>query len=227
MARRTDPRPEVGAPPPIGPESPWPAPPQEHRSSLVWIALALLVVLLAAAGGWFVFGGRTHHNRPAPSNSTSAPPVSEPTLPAAIPATTYAAFAALAPDQQRAVMQAVLNRNNAIWAQAVRTLDPSLLPGFATGDELQALQKDLQTVIKNGYPLADSNQTTILQVLMSPLPYSFVSVHVQASAIDQYLDPRTLQPIGTPDPSSGTSSFSLVIQDGTWKESEHIQDTTK
>ena len=228
MAKRTGTKPEVGAPPPIGPPGPWPAPPEEHRSLLGWAALAFVVVVALAGGGWFVLGQRTRHHQPTPGNSASAPSTAgTPSLPAPVPATTYEAFAAMSTDQQQAVMQAVFDRDNAVWEEAVRTLNLSLLPQIATGDELGVLQRALQTVIKNGYPVAATNQTTILQVVMSPQPLSFVSVHVQVAATDQYLDPKTLQPIGTPDPSSGTSSFSFVIQDGTWKESEHIQDVTK
>jgi hypothetical protein len=228
MARRTETGTEVGKPPPIGPPSPWPAPPKERRSRLGWAALALVVAVAAAAGGWFVFGHRTHRNRPAPSNSTSAPSVSAPSLPAPIPATTYEAFAALAPDQQQAVMLQAMNRFNEVVNQSSERLDSSLLPLVATGDELGALQQRFQTLKQSGYGLNDSNQVTILQVVLSPQPYSFVSVHIQSTGSDQYVNPSTLQPVGSPAPvTSVTSSFSFVIDDGTWKASEHIQDATK
>lgn len=226
MARRTETGTEVGTPPPIGPPSPWLTPPKERRSRLGWALLAFVVLVAAAVGGWFVFENRTPHNRPAPSNSTSAPSVSAPSLPAPIPATTYEAFAALAPDQQQAVMLQAINRFNEVVNQSSETLDPSLLPLVATGDELGALQERFQTLKESGYGLDTASQVTVLQVLMSPQPFSFVSAHIQSTESAQYVNPTTLSPIGSPNAlTTVTSSFSFVIQDGTWKASEHIQDT--
>lgn len=228
MARRTETRPEVGAPPPFGPPSPWPAPPGEPRSRLGWAALAFVLVVAMGAGGWFVIGHQEAHHQPAPGTSAVVPSTSGmPSLPAPVPATTYDAFAALPSDQQAAVMGAAANRYGAVVGQAFQTLDGSLLSQVATGDELQVLQQDLQKAIKAGYPTVDHSQVTVLEVVLSPKPYNFVSVHIQATGTDQYLDPKTGQPIGTPEPSSGTSSYSFVIEAGVWKVSEHIQDPTR
>jgi hypothetical protein len=182
----------------------------------------------AATGGWLILGGgRTQAHHPTPGKSATAPAASAaPSLPAPVPATTFEAFAALSSEQQQAVMQAAVDRYGAVVGQVFQTFDGSLLPQVATGDELGVLQQDLQTAIKNGYPTVDHSQVTILSIALSPKPYSFVSVHIQATGTDQYLDPKTLQPLGTPAPSSGTSSYSFVIDGGVWKVSEHIQDAT-
>lgn len=225
MARRTEAKPDVGAPPPIGPEGPWPAPPEERRARRGWVALVIVLVAVAvvATAGWLVLGQPAQHHT-APPRNPAASTAATPTLATPVPATTFQAFAALSSDQQQAVMQAALDRYTAVGAEAFRTLDPSVLPQAATGDELDVLQQGLQAMIKAGYPEDDSGQDTILQVLLSPQPYSFVSVHARSEETTQYLDPKTLQPVGTPSVTSGTSTFTFVIEGGTWKVSEHIKD---
>lgn len=227
MARRTETKPEVGAPPPIRPPGPWPAPPEEHRSRLGWAALAFVVVVALTAGGWFVLGHRTRHHQPTPGSSSGAPSTANtPSLPAPVPATTYQAFAALSSDQRQAVMEQVMKTYNETVGLAVKNLDPSLLPRVATGDELTALQTALNAAIQKRQPVSDSATAAIRAIVMSPQPYSFVSIDVLATETSQYLDPATLQPLGTPSVTNGRSSFSLVIEGGVWKVSEHIQETS-
>jgi hypothetical protein len=182
-------------------------------------------VLLVAVAALVVAVTRGGHAKPRNPAASSAP-VSSPSSATAqgVPATTYEAFAALPSAQQQAVMQSALDHYDAVYAEALRTLNPALLPEIATGDMLGVLQHNLATTIKHGYPIDEEGHATVLQVLMSPQPLSFVSVHLQFTDTDQYLDPKTLQPIGTPGPSTGTTGFSFVIEGGVWKVSENIQD---
>ncbi|HEU5002538.1 MAG TPA: hypothetical protein VFW71_07160 [Actinomycetota bacterium] len=179
------------------------------------------------AGGWLVLGHWTQHHQPTPGNSAS-PPGGTPSLPAPVPATTFEAFAALPADQQQAVMLEVMNRFNEVVNQSSERLDASVLPLVATGDELGALKQRFQTLQQSGYGLSTGTQVTVLRVVMSPQPYSFVSIHIQSTETAQYVKPTTLEPVGSPAPATSvTSSFSFVIEDGTWKASEHFQDFKK
>ena len=218
MAKRTEERPGVNVPG---------LPPSEPRRRLGWVGPVAFVLVVAVAAVVVAVTRPGGHAKPRNPAGSSAP-VSSPSSAAAqgVPATTYEAFAALSPAQQEAVMQAAMDHYGAVYAQALRTLNPALLPETATGDLLGVLQQKLATTIKNGYPIDEEGHATVLQVLMSPQPYSFVSVHVQSTGTDQYLDPKTLQPIGTPEPSTGATSFSFVIDGGVWKASENIQDAT-
>lgn len=226
MARRTEvpTRPDVGGPDLLPPPG---AGEKEGPFWLGWIALA---IVLAAGVGLFVYMS-THPgakpapvSNPPPAASPSAPSASSAPITGGVPATTYADFAALPGPQQIAVMQQVIDHYGEVVALASRTLDPNVLPRVATGAQLQALQKNLQPFIQYGHPVDDRSQAKILHLAMSPAPYSFVSIDVQATGTDQYLDPKTLQPIGTPKATSGRSSFSFVIEDGIWKAGEHIQE---
>ena len=123
-------------------------------------------------------------------------------------------------------MKQAIDHYDAVLGQAYRDLDPSSLPTVATGAQLQVVQQSLQAAIQKHQPEAGETQATILHIVLSPRPYNFVSIDIQATETDQFLDPKTLQPIGTPRTSAARSSFSFVIQDGVWKVSEHIQEPT-
>lgn len=214
MAKRAEEHPGINVPG---------LPPPEPRRRLSWIgpvAFVLLVAIAAVVVAVVRPGGHAKPHQPAPRSPSPAASQS-------VPATTYEAFAALSPAQQQAVMQGAIDHYGTVYAQALRTLNPALLPEIATGDLLNVLRQNLTTVIKNGYPIDEEGHATVLQVLLSPQPYSFVSVHVQSTETGQYLDPKTLQPIGTPGPSAGSSSFSFLIEGGVWKASEHIQDAKR
>jgi hypothetical protein len=221
MARRTQERHQGAEAAPQGPAE------KERPFRLGLIVFAIAIVI---AGGFvvYMFGSRTQPT-PLPSSQASSPPTAAvPTqiLPSVgpAPATTYDAFAALPSPQQQSVMQQAIAHYSAVVAQAFRTLDPALLPQVATGGELPVLQKGLQTAIQKHQPESLEGQATILHIVLSPKPYNFVSIDVQGTGSDQYLDPTTLQPIGTPSTTALRSSFSLVIEDGVWKVSEHIQE---
>ena len=218
MAKRTEERPGVGVP-----GLPPPLLPEPRRRRLGWVGPVAFVVLVAVAAVVVALTRQGGHAKPHNLPASSAP-LSSPTS-QGVQATTFEAFAALSAQQQQGVMQAAMDHYGIVYAQAERTLNPALLPQIATGDLLGVLQQNLATLMKNGYPLDEEGHATVLQVLMSPQPFSFVSVHVQSTDAGQYLDPKTLQPIGTPDPPTvSSSSFSFVIEGGQWKASEHIQD---
>jgi hypothetical protein len=221
MARRTQERHQGAEAAPQG------AAEKERPFRLGLIVFAIAIVI---AGGLIVYvlGSRTHPTPPVPSTQASSPPTAAPTqiLPSVgpAPATTYDAFAALPSPQQQTVMQQAIDHYSAVVAEAFRTLNPALLPQVATGGELPVLQKGLQTAIQKHQPESLESQATILHIVLSPKPYNFVSIDVQGTGSDQYLDPTTLQPTGTPSTTSLRSSFSLVIENGVWKVSEHIQE---
>jgi hypothetical protein len=223
MARRTQERHQGVEAGPHGPAE------KERPFRLGLIAFAVAIVI---AGGLIVYvlGSRTQPTPPLPSSQASSPPTAAPTqiLPSVTPApaTTYDDFAALPPPQQQTVMLQAIDHYNAVLGQAYRNLDPSLLPTVATGAQLQVVQQSLQKAIQNHQPESDESAVTILHIVLSPRPYSFVSIDIQATETAQYLDPKTLAPVGSPNTSTGRSSFSFVIQDGVWKVSEHIQEPT-
>lgn len=182
------------------------------------------MVLLLAVAGVVLLGGRHKAVQPAPVTS-AVPTFTFPTPLTGAPApASLAAFAALPPAQQQAEMQQAIDAYDAAVGQAFRTLNEFFLPEVATGDELGVLQKNLETSIRNRQPESEQGQAKVLTVVMSPQPYRWVSIDVQATATDQYLDPTTLKPIGTPQTGSLRSSFTLVIENGVWKVGEHIQD---
>lgn len=218
MAKRTEERQpgvEVPAEAPVHPQGPF------------WLGWGALALALAVGIGLVAYMSvhATHAPRPAPAGSQAPPAASSaPALGPGVPATTYADFAALPPIQQRAVMQQAIDHYGAVLADAIRRLDPSRLPQVATGAQLQVLQQTLQGAIDRHQPQDVQNQDTILRIVMSPQPYSFVSVDGQGTEIDQALDPKTLQPIGSPTTTTAHSSLSFVIEEGVWKVSEHIDE---
>jgi hypothetical protein len=225
MAREIEDRRLTEAPPRIpGP----PAPPEKRPAR--WLPWVGVVVLVALLGGLLLFmrGKPAHHPTPVNSVGASGPtpsaaPSAAPSLSAPVPATTYQAFAALPMDQQKAVMLAAINRYDEVLNQAYETLNGSLLPLVATGANLSLLQQKMVTVRNTGYALKEVDQNTVLQVLIPP-SVDLVSIQLQSISTLQYVSPTTLQPVSSPGaPSSSTTIFTFVIQDGTWKVSEHLQ----
>ena len=119
-------------------------------------------------------------------------------------------------------MQKAMNAAGEVISQVSRTLNASLLSEVATGAELQVLQQGLAQ--QQGRPESVTGTGTVLTVTASP-PLGFVSVQVQGTETDQWLDPTTLHPTGNPVSGSTVSSYSLVIDGGVWKVSEHIQES--
>lgn len=222
MARRTEARPDVGPPgqvPPVPPSEP-------HRPFwLGWIALVVVVLVALGGVGYLVLSGRGGHPQPANSPASKPTPGASDSVGPGVPATTYADFAALAPAQQQATMQQALAHYSAVLYEAYKTLNPALLPQIATGAELQVLQQDLGAAIQANRPGTGTSSFQILHILISPQPYSFVSVDFQGTDVDQYLDPKTLLPIGTPSTTTARRSFSLVIDGGVWKVRDNIEES--
>jgi hypothetical protein len=226
MARRTGaPTQEgTGEPEQLSPS----AAPVEDRP--FWFGWAALVIVIAVGVAMVVFLSTRSHPKPVPVNNppssspSAAAPSAAASAPAGVPATTYDAFVALPPAQQQAVMQQAITAYNNVLNEASETLDASALPLVATGHELPILQQAVATAAKNRQPARYQNHETVLAIVMSPRPFSFVSVNVSYTETSQYLDPSTSQPIGTSYTSSGRTSFTLVIENGVWKVSEHIQD---
>jgi hypothetical protein len=121
-------------------------------------------------------------------------------------------------------MQEAIQHYLDVTNEAFRTLNPALLPQVATGGELPVLQRSVQDAIQKNQPVDYQGSTTLLHIVLSPRPYNFVSIEIQGTETGQYLDPKTLKPIGTPSTTTARSTFSFVIQDGVWKVSEHIQE---
>ena len=202
----------------------------EEERPFRWGLLVFAIVIVVAGGlVVYVLGSRTQPTRPLPgSQASSSPPAAPPTqlVPSVgpAPATTYDDFAALSSYEQQAVMQQAIDHYLAVVADTFMHLNPALLPQVATGAQLQVLQQAVQQAIQKHQPVSEQGSATILHIVLSPRPYSFVSIDVRGTGIDQYLDPTTLQPVGTPNTTTSRSSFSFVIENGVWKVSEHIQE---
>jgi hypothetical protein len=208
---------------PSDPLQPHPPSGRERPSWLPWVAL----VIVAAVGGGLVWYVSPSETRPQPvqsSPTTSSSTGASATLAPGVPATTYAAFAALPPAQQQATMQQAMAHYSAVLYEAYRTLNPGLLPQIASGPELQVLQQNLAAAVQADRPGTGTSSFTILHITMSPQPFTFVSVDAQGTDVDQYLDPRTLLPIGTPNTTTTRSSYSFVIDAGVWKVQNDIQE---
>ena len=194
--------------------------------------LIVFAIVAVIAGGVVVYllGSRTHPSPPLPSSQASSPPTAVPTqtLPSVgpAPATTYDAFAALPSPQQQTVMQQAIQHYLDVADEAFRTFDPTSLPQVATGRQLVVLQQSLQSAIQKQQPISYQDSPTLLHIVLSPRPYSFVSIEIQGNETGQYLDPKTLRPVGTPTTTAARSTYSFVIQDGVWKVSDHIQEPT-
>jgi len=221
MARRTQERHQ-------GVEAGPQGPPEKERPFRLGLIVFAVVIVFAGGLVVYLFGFRTHPAPPLPSTQASSPPTAAPTqlVPSVgpAPATTYDAFAALPSPQQQAVMQQAIDHYLAVVADTFMHLNPGLLPEVATGAQLQVLQQAVQGAIQKHQPVSEQGAATILHIVLSPRPYTFVSIDVRGTGTDQYLDPTTLQPIGTPNTTTSRSSFSFVIENGVWKVSEHIQE---
>jgi hypothetical protein len=196
---------------------------------LGWIAFAVVVAVVVGLV-WVMYVPHHQPTTPLPGSQASSPPTAGSTqlVPSVgpAPATTYDDFAALPSPQQQAVMQQAIDHYVDVTNEAFRTLNPALLPQVATGGELPVLQQSLESAIQKNQPVDYQGSTTILHIVLSPRPYSFVSIDTQSTETGQYLDPKTHQPVGSPSTSTARSSFSFVIQNGVWKVSEHIQEPT-
>lgn len=174
--------------------------------------LGLGAVMIAAA---YVTAHRSpgvgHPGTPAATMPTTAS--SPPGL--AIP-TTVAAFAALPPDQRKAVMQQEVDRYNAVLDQAYRTLDPSLLPQVTTGPELTTQQQQLGALKAAGTPTGGDDSYSITGIGTAPALGS-ISVRTEGTERSWYLDPHTLQPVGQPTVNTQPATYTLVPDAGVWK----------
>lgn len=205
------------------------APPQEEpgprRRSLApfWLVAAVSVVIVAGIWVFALTRSSPHAVKPPPAPSIAPSSTVAPSPAATMPAaTSIQAFAALSASQQVAVMQQALNTYDDVVSEAARTLNASLLPEVATGAELQVQQEGLAQ--QQGRPEAMTGQGSVLSVTPAP-QYGFVSIQVEGTETDQWLDPATLQPTGSPVSGSARSSYSLVIVAGAWKVQEHIQES--
>jgi hypothetical protein len=223
MAREIEDRRLTEAPPRIpGP----PAPPEKRPAR--WLPWVGVVVLVALLGGLLLFmRGKPAHPTPVNSvpASASAPAVNAvppPTIPAAAPATTLQDFAALSSDQKGVVMQQALRHYFGVLGKAFYSLDPSVLSQVATGDQLRTLQAAVQRQVAKNQPQGGSVQFTI-GAIAAPAPLRFISVDVHESETAQALEPTTFVPVGSASTSPvDHSSYSLVIEGGTWKVSADI-----
>jgi hypothetical protein len=224
MGRRIDENRPVEAEreaPPLG------QPVASRRRGAVPVLLLVAAVVVVVAAVWIFAVTRSSPRVVKPATPASVAPStrSGSTSPASVSmpaATTIQAFAALPAAQQQAIMQQALDTYDEVVAEAARTLDASILSDVATGAELQVQQQGLAG--QQGRPESMTGQGTVIAVQPAP-QYGFVSIQVEGSETDQWLDPTTLKPEGTPISGSARSSFSLVIEGGVWKVSEHIQES--
>jgi len=134
------------------------------------------------------------------------------------------AFALLPPDQQKAIMQQVLDHGDAVLNEAYSTLNPALLPQILTGPALQVDQQQLKGLIQRNQPETSTGTGQVLHVIASA-QFGFISVDYQGTETDYLLDPKTHQPVGTPTTvGPGRQSLTIVDEDGVWKVKEIIQE---
>jgi hypothetical protein len=217
MAKRTEDRPAV-----LG----QPQPPAGRN----WLAIVVIgIVALAVVAGGIVDWRRSQvpaippmQSPPAAASPVASAPAAPPTA-APAPAS-LAAFAALPPAQQQAEMQQAVTAYDAVLAEAISTLDQAPLSEVATGGELAVLQKTLDAAFQRDQPERVQDHFSILHIVMSPQPYTFVSVDTNGTETDQFIDPHTHQPIGSPSQKVGHTSLTFVIQGGVWKVSDIIQE---
>jgi hypothetical protein len=199
------------------------AAPRRRRLAPFWLVAAVFVVIVAGIWVFALTRSSPHAVKPPPAPSVAPSSAVAPSPAATMPAaTSIQAFAALPANQQKAIMQQAMDTYSQVLAQAFRSLNPSLLAEVDTGAELNVQQQDLAQL--HGRPESVTGNGTVLSVTASP-SLGFVSVQVQGTETDQWLDPTTLQPTGTPVTGSTVSSYSLVIDGGVWKVSEHIQES--
>jgi hypothetical protein len=199
------------------------AAPRRRRLAPFWLVAAVFVVIVAGIWVFALTRSSPHAVKPPPAPSVAPSSPVAPSSAAKMPsATSIQAFAALPADQQKAIMQQAMDAAGEAISQVSRTLNASLLSEVATGAELQVLQQGLAQ--QQGRPESVIGNGTVLSVTASPA-FGFVSVQVQGTETDQWLNPTTLQPTGTPVSGSSVSSYSLVIEGGVWKVNEHIQES--
>jgi hypothetical protein len=202
-------------------------PPQRHRSAwLPWTGLVAFIIVGSVAVLIYANVSRpTQHHVVIPPPASVAPTAGPAgSIPPAVPATTLEAFAALSPQQKDVVMQQVLQRYATVLEEAYSNLDPALLSEVATGDELQTQTTTLQGLIDKHQPQSSSIQFTIIGIA-APAPLAFVSVDTRSTETDVPLSPTTLQPVGSAATVVPThSSFTMVIQGGTWKVRDQIEE---
>jgi hypothetical protein len=218
MAKRTEDRPTV-----LG----QPEPPAGRN----WLAIVVIgIVALAVVAGGIVDWRRSQvpaipmQSPPAGASPVASAPAAPPTA-APAPAS-LAAFAALPPPQQQAEMLQAVNAYGAALSQAISTLDPAPLYQVATGDQLAVLLKTFDAAAQRDQPEITGGQVSILHIVMSPQPYTFVSVDISGTATAQFIDPHTHQPIGSPSSAVFHGSESFVIEGGLWKVANIIQEPT-
>lgn len=193
-----------------------PAPPPRRQGLRMAAVVAGFLVLVA--GIWTFALTRRAPERDAPGTTGGAPSpaVSSP------PAMTLEAFAALPSEEQKAIIEQAIARAGAILDEAYRTLNPALLPQVYTGAALELQQQQLGELVKQGRPSMSTSEGRILHIAAFP-ELGFVSVIVEGTETSWWLDPKTLQPTGTPAVRSGRSSLTLVLEDGVWKLKERIE----
>ena len=175
---------------------------------------ALVVLGLAMVGAAYVVTSRAGAAGHPVSPATTAPTQASPTT-LAVP-TSVAAFAALSHDQQKVVMQQQIDRYNSVVNQAYMHLDPTLLPEVLTGPALQAQQQQLGSLKAQNKPTGEEGTDTISGIGTAPALGS-VSVRVEGTNTTRWLDPKTLQPTGTPNVDSTPGTYTMVPEGGVWK----------
>jgi hypothetical protein len=183
---------------------------------LTWVGPVAFVVLLALIS---VVYSLVHHGSATKGHQgyANSPPPSAAPLPAVpgMPAT-VAGFAALTPDHQRTLMQQQLTRFDAGLDSAYRTLDPSILSQVTTGAELQTQTQLVESLKAKGTPGGGTHTHTITGIGVAPALGS-VSVRTQGTDTTWWLNPQTLQPMGTPNTIATSGTYVFVPEDGTWK----------
>ncbi|GAC1371407.1 MAG: hypothetical protein NVSMB32_15560 [Actinomycetota bacterium] len=85
---------------------------------------------------------------------------------------------------------------------AAAAMNATRIPEVATGRQLPVVQHSLQQAIQQHQRVAGHSEGTILRAALSSQPYGFVSVDTQGTETEQYLDPKTMAPIGSQRPQA-------------------------
>ena len=177
-----------------------------ERARVLKIGGALLVLLVAGLAIAFTALGDEEDPPPSPSPAASA--TVSPT-PEATPTPA---------DIRGEVEEAYLHAWD-VWAEALLTLDPSGLPEALTGDALELVEGQVESLAEKNQPVRVRAEHDYRIALIDAATASIDDRYVNHN---QRLDPETLEPIEKDPNEKLRRSFTMRLVDGTWKLAEII-----